>query len=112
MDNLKITIEIGDKRCTTEWLLSVGRHDSIGVVTPKGWTLSVSQNGNTISRVMITPKAEIAFVETGIESETGLTEEMYYHMGTLIARYVRDVVLGDPEADVVIEAFGGFFTAE
>lgn len=112
MDTLKIAVEIGDERRETKWLLTVDRHDAIGVVTPKGWTLSVSQNGDTISRVMITPKAEIAFVETGIESETGLAEEMYYHMGTLIARYVRDVALGDPEADVVIDAFGGFFTAE
>lgn len=112
MDTLKIAVEIGNERRETKWLLTVDRHDAIGVVTPKGWTLSVSQNGNTISRVMITSKGRVAFVETGIESETGLTEEMHYHMGTLIARYVRDAVQGDPETDVVIEAFGGFFTAE
>jgi len=112
MDTLKFAIEIGNQRRETEWLLTVDRHDAIGVVTPKGWVLSVSQNRDTISRVMITPKAAIAFVESGIESETGLTEEMYYHMGTLIARYVKDFVLGDSEAEVVVEAFGGFFTAE
>ena len=111
MDHHKISIEIGDKRRTTEWPLTVDRRDAIGVITPKGWVLSVSRDRNKGSRVMITPKGRIAFAESDINLETDLVEEMQFLMGTLIARYVRDAVLGDPEAEVVVDVFGAMFSA-
>lgn len=111
MDMLKIAVEIGKVRREAKWLLTVDRRDAIGVVTPKGWVLSVSRDRDRGARVMITPKGRIAFAESDITLETDFVEEMQFLMGTLIARYVRDVVLGNPEAKVVADVFGASFSA-
>ena len=112
MEYLSVEVQIGKgERRSGQWPLTVDTADAVGVRTPKGYTLSVTRNKTDVARVIISPSGEIVFVETGILEVGTFTEDLWWLMGCTIARYVRDFVLGDPEAEVVVTAFGGDFTA-